>query len=231
MIAGTLLLTSQDAVSKWLTGRFHAGEILVYRGLFGYVAIAVYAWHAGLGWRVVRARRPAGNLLRAALNTAAGLLVITAYVSMPLADAMAITFASPLLLTALSALVLKESVGWRRWSAVSAGFAGILLMCRPGAGGLDAVVVLPILGLCCVAWRDLLTRRLGAVDAPATILFYTISASCLAGALSLPLAGATWPTPGEWALFFVLGQVNGISHFLLIRAFALAEASMLAPFR
>lgn len=231
MLAGTLMLTTQDAVSKWLTGRFHAGEILIYRGVFGYIAIAVYAHYAGLGWRVMRTRQPFGNLARASLNTAAGLLVITAYKVMPLADALAITFASPLLITALSGPLLKEQVDWRRWAAVIGGFAGILLMCRPDGGVFKAVVILPILCMFCTAGRDLLTRRLGAVDAPATILFFTITTSVVAGAISLPIAGATWPTPTEWLIFFILGQANGISHFLVIQAFSLAPASTLAPFR
>jgi drug/metabolite transporter (DMT)-like permease len=256
MVAGTLLLTVQDAVSKWLVSDFHAGEILLYRGLFAYLPIAWFAYHSG-GWQALRSRRPSANVVRAVLNTSAGFAVISAYQFMPLADAMAIMFASPLLVAALSASMLGERVDWRGWSAVLAGFFGVLVILSPGIGSWDGFdfgstagsesgtvsgtasdgsafqwfAILPLAAAGFIAFRDILTRRLGAIDGTTVILFYTVTASVIAGAVSLLFFGASWPTPTHWAIFATMGVLNGVAHFMTIRAFALAKAATLAPLR
>ncbi|MFT5390245.1 MAG: drug/metabolite transporter (DMT)-like permease [Gammaproteobacteria bacterium] len=258
MVAGTFLLTVQDAVSKWLVSDFHAGEILLYRGLFAYLPIAWFAYHSG-GWQALRSRRPSANVARAVLNTSAGFAVISAYQFMPLADVMAIMFASPLLVAALSASMLGERVDWRGWGAVLAGFFGVLIILSPGIGSwagfdcrpaTDAAVgsgalsgaacsgntfkwfaILPLAAAGFIAFRDILTRRLGAIDGTTVILFYTVTASVIAGAVSLLFFGASWPTPTHWAIFATMGVLNGVAHFMTIRAFALAKAATLAPLR
>ena len=135
MIAGTLMLTSQDAVSKYLTTDYHFGEIFFYRGIWAYVPLAFFVWRAG-GLAVLRSREPGVNMIRALLNTAAGVLIISALALLPIADVFAIVFLSPLIVTALSPWMLGEAVGWRRWSAVLVGFAGVLVMTRPGGAGI-----------------------------------------------------------------------------------------------
>ncbi|MCB1739087.1 MAG: DMT family transporter [Gammaproteobacteria bacterium] len=230
MITGTFMLTCQDAVSKWLIDGFHAGEILFYRGLFAYLPIAVFAWRAG-GLQALRSARPRANVLRALCNTAAGFTVISAYAFMPLADAMAILFASPILVTALSVPLLGEPVGPRRWAAVLVGFAGVLLILEPSGGGLAWYLLLPIAGAVFVCFRDILTRKLGAVDGPTVILFYTVTASVIGGAASMLVLGAHWPSPASWAVFAAMGLLNGVAHYLTIKAFSLASAVTLSPLR
>ncbi|MEM7254289.1 MAG: DMT family transporter [Pseudomonadota bacterium] len=229
MLLGTLLLTGQDAVSKWLIHQFSVGEILVYRGLWAYLPLAWFAYREG-GWSTLRSKRPIANCLRAALNTGAGFAVITAYAYMPLADAIAIMFASPIIVTALSAPMLGESVGWRRWSAVILGFLGVLIMLRPG-GTFDTIALLPVAAACFIAVRDILTRRLGHVDSATTILFYTITVSVLGGLATFPFVSLRPPDPGEWLIFAALGLVNGIAHYCTISAFKFARAATLAPLR
>ncbi|MBT6274412.1 MAG: DMT family transporter [Chromatiales bacterium] len=230
MIVGVLMLTVQDAVSKWLIDDFHVGEILFYRGIWAYVPLAFFAWSDG-GFRALRSQRIGANIIRSGCNSAAGLAVISAYAFMPLATVMAISFASPLLVTALSVPLLGEAVGWRRWMAVIVGFAGMLLIVRPAGGEIAWFVALPLLAAFFVAARDILTRKLGAVDGPTVILFYTVTVSTLVGALVMAKYGATWPDPSQWALFMAMGLVNGVAHFLVIKAFSLTPAVTLMPLR
>ena len=230
MITGTLLLTLQDAVSKWLIQDYSVGEILFYRGLWAYVPIAFFAWRGG-GWRLLRSARPTANLVRACLNSCAGLAVISAYAFMPLATAMAIMFASPILVTALSVPLLGEPVGRWRWFAVVLGFIGVVLILQPEHGVWEWVLILPLLAAVFIAMRDVLTRKLGAVDDPTTILFYTVTVSVLVGALWMIAFGARWPTPAAWWVFAGMGLLNGVAHFATIKAFTLARAATLMPLR
>jgi len=230
MITGTLLLTLQDAVSKWLIQDYSVGEILFYRGLWAYVPIALFAWRGG-GWRLLCSARPQANFVRACLNSGAGLAVISAYAFMPLATAMAIMFASPLLVTALSVPLLGEPVGRWRWFAVILGFVGVVLILQPKHGAWEWVLLLPLLAAVFIAMRDVMTRKIGAVDDPTTILFYTVSVSVLFGAIWMLAFGWSWPSPSAWAVFAGLGLLNGVAHFATIKAFTLARAATLMPLR
>ena len=230
MIIGTFMLTVQDAVSKHLLNDFNVGEILFYRGLWAYLPLAWFIWR-GDGLRLLRPRKPVTNMVRAALNTAAGLTVISAYGFMPLATAMAIMFASPILVSMLSGALLGERVGAARWGAVVVGFVGVLLMLQPEAQGLGYYVALPLAAAVFIAFRDILTRRLGAVDHPTTILFYTVTISTIAGALWMLTFGGSWPSLGAWAIFAIMGFLNAIAHFIVIKAFALTQATTLMPLR
>ena len=229
MMLGTLMLTVQDAVSKWLIDDFSVGEILVYRGIWAYIPLAWFAYRAG-GVVALHSKRPGVNVLRALANTGAGFAVITAYAYMPLADAMAIMFASPILVTALAFPLLKEHVGWRRWCAIIVGFAGVLIMLRPGAH-FALVALLPLGGAALVAARDILTRKLGNVDSSTTILFYTITVSVLAGLCTFPFTLLTAPSGIEWSIFATMGLVNGVAHYCTIKAFSLADVTVLSPLR
>ncbi len=230
MIAGTLMLTSQDAVSKYLTTDYHFGEIFFYRGIWAYVPLAFFVWRAG-GLAVLRSREPGVNMIRALLNTAAGVLIISALALLPIADVFAIVFLSPLIVTALSPWMLGEAVGWRRWSAVLVGFAGVLVMTRPGGAGIGWLVLLPLGVAVVMALRDILTRRLGAHDSTVTILMYTVTVSVGFGGLTMLWTGTTMPPLEHWAIFIVAGLINGTAHFLTIRAFQLVAAAVVSPFK
>ena len=229
MIAGVLVLTTQDAITKWLTAGYHAGEIMFYRGLFSFIPIAVLLWREG-GAAGMRSRRPALNLVRALLALATSVLIVTAFAHMPLADVLAVVFASPLILTALSGPLLGEHVGWRRWSAVGVGFVGVLLLTRPGTGALDLAVLLPLGAAFFSALRDITTRRLGGHASPTTILLYTQAVATLAAAPSLAV-NSGWPGLLDWLLFAAAGILVGLAHYLIIQAFLFAQAVAIAPFR
>jgi len=232
MACATMLLTTQDAISKWLTTDYNTGEIMFWRNLFAFLPIAVYVWRDGSGLQALRSRRPVINLSRAMLNMACGFVVIAAFARMPLAETLAIVFASPIILTALSVPLLGEKVGWRRWSAVCVGFAGVLLIVRPtGVGGVGWVVLLPVVVAVLVAFRDIFTRKLGGIDSSTSILFYTVAVGTAGGAVGMAVQGFGLPAAGDLWLFLVAGLINGVGHYMAIRAFHLAEAAVVAPLR
>ena len=229
MLGGTLLLTSQDAITKVLTADYHAGEIMFYRGLFSFLPIVMFVWMEG-GVRCLRSRRPGLNFLRAVLALLTAVMIVTSFAYLPLADTLAMVFASPLIVTAMSGPLLGEAVDWRRWAAVGVGFLGVLLLTRPSATGIALIMLLPLATAFCGASRDVVTRKLGAFDSSTNILFWTQLVAVAATAPSL-MWGAGWPGRADWLLFVLCGILNSFAHYLIITAFRLAPAASVAPFR
>lgn len=229
MTVGGLLLTTQDAISKWLSADWHAGEIMAYRGLFMLVPIGIaMAWQRDASF--LRPKRPKAVGVRALVTMMTSALVVLSVMVMPLADALAVIFLSPLLVTAGSALFLKEPVGWRRWGAVIAGFIGVVMIASPGSGALSLVVAVPLAAAACAASRDIITRRIGMADTTLCVLFWSVFLTMLGGLVTLPF-GTHWPQPVDWALFAAAGLLGGASHFLTTRAFQIAAANVMAPFK
>ena len=229
MAGGGLLLTLNDAVAKWLTAEYPIGEFLFLRGLFIFIPIAIVTrWSGGFG--ALRVRDLRGQSLRALLTATSTYLFIFAIGIMPLADVIAIVFAGPLFLTALAPFLLSERVGWRRWSAVIAGFVGVLVMIRPTPETWRLVALVPLLVALLAAFRDITTRKLTFVDSsPATLLFTTV-AVMLSGLATLPL-GWKPVAPGDLALMALAGLLVGGAHFLMIESLRLGEAALVVPFR
>jgi drug/metabolite transporter (DMT)-like permease len=229
MIGGGLLLTMNDAVVKWVSSDFPLGQILLFRGLAALVIITL-----ALSWRkelqIFRVRYPGIQLLRAALMIASTYLFISGLRLMPLAENVAVAFVGPIFVTALAPLLLAKQVGWRRWSAVLVGFAGVLVMLRPGGDGLNWAALFPAGAALCGALGDLLTRRISHTEASGTTLFYSTLGVTLAGAVTAPLG---WQPPGlgELGLFALAGVLLSAAHFLHIETFRFAEAALVTPFK
>ena len=187
MVAGSLLLTINDAASKWITAEYPIGEFLFLRGLFIFVPIAIVAQASG-GLASLRVRDFRGQLLRAALMAASVYLFIFRIGIMPLADVVAIVFAGPLFVTALAPSLLAEHVDWRRWAAVVVGFAGVVLMTRPSLDSVRLVALVPLMVALLAALRDVATRKLSFVDSSAATLCFTTVTVMVVGLASLPWA-------------------------------------------
>ena len=180
--------------------------------------------------RLLHTRRRGLQVLRAASLLLVTLLTMSAFRIMPIAEATAIVFLAPLLVTIASGPLLGERVGPVRWLAVAIGFAGVLMIARPGTdlppGGMGLAAAAAV----AFAGYQLLTRVLSPTEHPVTTLFYTALVGSLLSALALPWL---WPLPaidGVQALLIVsLGVYGGSGHFLLIRAFREAPASTLSP--
>ncbi len=179
---------------------------------------------------LLHTRRPGLQLLRGVFLAASTLFFFSALALMPIAEAAAITFLSPLLLTAASAWLLKERVRRSAWVALAAGFAGVLIIIRPGGGVFTPAVILPMLTALSFAAYQLLTRQLAGIDSTMTTLFYS---AVIGTVLLAPGLAFYWHPPESWlhaVLFAALGVAASVGHFVLIRAFEHAPPSVLAPF-
>jgi drug/metabolite transporter (DMT)-like permease len=156
-------------------------------------------------------------------------LFVLAIGKVPLATASAIGFTSPLIVTALSVPLLREHVGWRRWSAVAVGFCGALLIIRPGTGFHDPTVLLLLASACAYALYQIATRWVVAFDAPATAIIFAALLGSLGTSLLLPFIFVMPHGLGDWAMLASLGCFGGLGHFLVIKAFQAAPASVIAP--
>lgn len=229
MIGGGLLLTMNDGVVKWLSGDYQVGQILTFRGAAAVILITgVLLWRRE--FNIFEVRYPKVQLLRAVLMIASTFLFVNGLRLMPLADTVAIAFVGPIFVTALAPILLSERVGWRRWSAVLVGFAGVLIILRPGGDGLHWAALLPAGAALCGACRDLLTRGISHGEASGTTLFYSTLGVALAGAMTAPFG---WQTPAlaDLGLFVVAGMLLSIAHFLHIETFRFAEAAVVTPFK
>jgi len=229
MIAGGAFLTANDAVLKWLTGGYPTGQIMALRGLFVLIPIAFLVWRKG-GVSSLRVRNIKGQGFRAGLVVAGTFLFVSGLEFLPLADAISITFAGPLFITAMAAAILGETVGWRRWVAVAVGFTGVLLIMRPGSGAIQWAALLPLAASFTGALRDIVTRYLAGRESSVAILAVTTLAVIVAGFLTLPFG---WqPVAIQDIFLFALGGVLlGSAHYFLIEAFRFAEAALVAPFK
>lgn len=230
MILGGLLLTINDAIQKWMTTDFPTGQLLAMRAVFMLLPIAFLIWRAG-GRQALRVTNYRGQGLRAVLVCASSFLFVGALSVMPLADAIAITFAGPLFVTALAPIFLHEQVGWRRWGAVLTGFAGVIVMVRPsGASALQWVALLPLGVALCGAIRDITTRHMHGTETTAGIMFYSTGGVIVVGFATAPFA---WEPISaiQYGMFAINGLVLGGAYFFLVEALRLAEASLVTPYK
>ena len=218
-----------DGVSKGLILRLSPVEVSWARYLFNLLFLAPLV--AGLGGtRVLATQKPLAQIARGALLFGSGVLFITALRSLPLADAAAVGFVAPLMVTALSIPLLGERVESGRWLAVLAGFGGVLLVVRPGGAGFAAASLLPVASAGCWAVALIITRRLAATESPLATLIYTGLTGLALSSLLLP---GVWlvPAPADWLLLAAAGALYALGQYLLLRAFLTAHASALAPFQ
>lgn len=178
--------------------------------------------------RIVRTRHPGKQAARSLLLLAAGLGFFFSLQQVPLADAVAIVFVSPLLVTAIAAVALGEMVGWRRWAACGAGFLGALLIVQPGMEGRHWMYALPLVDAACSAVYAVLTRIVGRDDPAWTSLFYSAAATGIVLTLAMPWVWA-WPDAMQWVMLVVMSAAGLVAHFCHIRAFSEGEASIMAP--
>ena len=229
MTVGCVLITLNDTIMKSLSGDYPPGESIFVRGLFVAVPIALLVYRGG-GLHTLRVTNRLGQLLRAMTLVASMFLFITSLRYLPLADAVALTFAGPLIVTAVAPWALGERVGWRRRCAVAAGFAGVLIMLAPGQDGLRWAVFLPLGTAVFEAMRDIVTRRLVVTESSLSL---TACSTGFVTLCALATAGHGWQpmSAGDAGLLALAGCCMGAALFLMTEAFRYAEATLVAPFR
>lgn len=229
MIAASLLLTLNDAITKVLTESYSVGQVIAFRQAFAMLVIIPYI-HWVTGWGAIRVANRAGVALRALCFIATTVLIVVSFALLPLALVTAIAFSSPIFVVAFSHLFLGERVGPRRWLAVLAGFTGVLVIVRPGGAGFEVALIVPVLAALTSAFRDTVTRYLSRSDTSIAILFWSMIAVIAAASLSA-LAGWKPVTPGALAWLAGCGVLNAAAHFLMIDSLRLGDASLVSPFR
>lgn len=230
VVGGGALLALNSTVAKFLVADYPAGQIMVVRALFVFLLVAVLVWRDG-GIRTLRVRSPIGQFSRAVCLATTTFLMILSVERLPLGDVFAINHASPLIMTALAVIFLRERVGWRRWLAITTGFIGVLIMLRPTAAAFQIAALLPLTVAFFSAVRDVITRRISATDSSTATFAVTTTVILLAG-IGLCLFGGWVPVRLEHLWLFALAALfQGLAHFLTIEAFRLAEAKVVAPFK
>jgi drug/metabolite transporter (DMT)-like permease len=227
-VAGGVSLAGMDAVGKHLTGELPVLQVIWARYFVHAVLVAggLAVLDPRLGF--LRSRRPGLQLLRAACLLSATLMMYTALTRIPLADATAVQFFAPVLVTLLAAAVLRERVDAVRLGAVAAGFAGVLLIVRPGVSS-DPYLLLPVGSAATVACYLLLTRILAGSDDARATLFNTTALGAAALSLAVPAAWSA-PSPGQWGWMLALGALGAVGHLCWVLAMRCAPASLLSPF-
>ena len=230
MVIASGLLTVNDAMVKWLAQSYPVGQVMSLRGVC-VIAIVV-------AWAVLRRKRSTLRvsnwrlqLTRGGLMAMSTFLFVTALALMPIADAIAIAFAGPVIATALAALILEEQVRWRRWTAIAIGFAGVIVMMRPTPDLVRVVALVPILAATIGALRDIVTRKMGTGgESTAAIMLVSTGVVTLAGLLTIPLGWAPIST-GDLGLFFTSALLVAVAQGLMIESFRLGEVGLVAPFK
>lgn len=225
-----MLFALLDATSKHLTAAFAVPLLVWARYTLHFVIMLVFV-APSMRLQLVRTDNLALQVVRALALVGTTGFAMMAFRSMPLAEATAVLFLSPLLVTLLAGPFLGERIGACRWAAVVVGFAGVILIARPGGALTLAGVLWALAGAACYAAYQLLTRRLSHAEHPLTLLFYTALVGTAVMSLALPWFWFEFsPSPLQWLQIASLGFYGGVGHFILIRAFRLAPASTLTPF-
>lgn len=221
-----------DVLIKWLSGDYPILEIVFFRGLFALIPAAWLIRREG-GFTTLRTSRPARHLVRGIIAFAGMALFFHAFSVMPLADAYAIGFSAPLMMTALSLPLLGEAVGPRRSAAVLVGFGGVLVVLWPdlgwGASPGDPGWIAALAGTACYAVATLMIRDLSRTDGNAAIVFYGTLLTVAFSAAALPF-GFVMPTATDALLLLAVGLLGGLTTIVVTMAFRIAEAAIVAPF-
>lgn len=227
VLLAVFILSIMSALVKLLGQRLDSFQIAFFRSLFGLVVIVPFLLRYGPAGFATR--RPGMHILRSVLGVSAMMCGFYAITHLSLADATAITFTKPLFLVLLATPFLGETVGWRRWTATMVGFAGALIMIRPGGAGVEVAALVALVGALLVAIVTVAVKKLSMTEKPITILFYFGVTSTAVSALP---AALVWQTPSwiELGLLFVVGALGATAQTCTIRAYHIAEASAITPF-
>ncbi|MGY6569410.1 MAG: DMT family transporter [Salinarimonas sp.] len=227
MCIGVAFLTVNDAIAKALTETYSPLQILFVRNVIALpVAIVIALTMGGVG--ALRSYRPITHLLRGALWIAATFLFFTSLMHLKLAEATALIFVAPFFIIAISAMFLGEVVGWRRWLAVIVGFAGVLIVVRPGGAAFQLAFLLPVATAFVYALMMVGARFVDSRESVWTLLLYLTGTGALLSAFIVPLVWIPLRAEDLW-LFVAIALFGTTGVTLMTQAFRLAPASVVAP--
>ncbi|MBP2290678.1 DMT family transporter [Azospirillum rugosum] len=227
VVVAVFFFSCSDATAKYLSQTLPSIEI----GWMRYVAFSTLLLPLMLrgGPQVVRTARPGLQILRGLGMLGSALFFIMGMRYLPLAEAAATSYVSPVFVTILSILILNEKIGVRRWAAVLVGLVGVLIVIRPGGAAFQPAAVFPILSAMSWATGVVMTRKMTGQERPATTLIWTALTGLAVLTALLPFDFAV-PTWREVALGGLIGVVSTIAQWLLVQAYRYGDASVLASY-
>jgi len=243
-----IFFSINDVAIKFLSGGYALHQVVLIRSVIGLAIIAFIIAPMTSGWSVARTKRLPMHMLRGLCVVFANMTFFLGLAAMPLADAVAIFFISPLVITLFSVIFLGETVGPYRWGAIAVGFIGVLIMMRPGTAAFQVASILPLIAAFCYAAIHIITRRIGGTESAATMAFYIQIMFIIVGvafgltvgdgrfgdqsdpSLAFLLRAWDWPLPADYPYFLIIGIGIGVAGYLISQAYRIAEASFIAPF-
>lgn len=228
-VIGLFGMTVMDACAKLLGEGYAISQVILARNGIGILAVLVFVIAGGHGLAALRPRMPGLLVLRIVASVSAAFLFFTSLRYLPLADAFAIAFASPLFVTALSVPILGEHVGGRRWAAVIVGFIGVLIIVQPGTGSFRVEGLLPLGAALFHAIVMLLGRKMTRFMTTSAIMFWSSLGAVL---VTLTLMPSQWQTPNlpDFGVFVLMGIVGTAGMALITQGYRFAPAAVIAPF-
>lgn len=249
VVGAGVAFTTNDMAIKWLSGDYPLHQIILVRSTIALLLTLTILVPLEGGYRKLLTRRWRLHLVRGGTVVVANMTFFLGLASLPLGEATAIFFIAPLLITALSALLLAETVGPRRWAAVMIGLTGVLVMLRPGSTAFQAAALLPLAAAFCYALLQIMTRKLGNTESASTMAAYiqvcfvvvsgTFGLVAGDGRFAGPGAGPQtefllrawiWPSPSDTAVMLGLGALSATGGYLISQGYRLSEAGLVAPF-
>lgn len=246
-VGGAVALSLNDLCIKQLSTGYALHQVILVRAIVGIIFILGVILVSGIGLGSLRTGRPWAHLIRASVVMVSNVTYFLGLAAMPIADAAAIGFVAPILVTLISVLFLGERVGWHRWGAVLMGLIGVIIMLRP-EGEFHWAAVLILISALCYATTQNMTRHLRETESSITINFYTqiafilvsvgmglwVSDGHLSGSADASLAFLfrvwIWPPMHDWAFFIGTGVAVAAGGMLMGHAYRTNPPALIAPF-
>ena len=229
MIGGALALTINDGMAKYLTETYPVGQVMALRGTF-ILCLLIFLFILARKKLNLKIYSWRNNFYRAAAMTGSTFCFITGLSYLPIADAIAIAFAAPLLTTVLAVFCLRERVGLHRWVAIFFGFIGVIIIVQPTDDAFKVAALAPLGAAFFGAIRDVITRKITSSESSFTILLTSMFLITLAGYLTFPLGWSEFQVEHIW-LFLCSSILVGVAQYLMIEAFRLGEVGLISPFK
>lgn len=228
MVASMLFFSVMNNCVREASLESHSTVIALFRNLFTLIVMATWVmWRSGM--RGLSTEHPGRHVIRALFGLTSMELWFYALSEMPINQATALSFTTPIFVSLFAILFLKESSSLPRWGAIAIGFAGMLVILRPESSEFSLIGYLVLLGAAIRAAGSVLIKTIAKIDQPETIVFWQ---ALLMTPMALPFALPYWQVPSAWGLFWILTVAvsSTAAHLCLIRAFQRSEMTVLMPF-